>query len=458
MGNLSVFANHLDISGNIAIDGANDIQFDVDGDIQLKGLYIRDLLDLPFGELAYSGDLTVTANQLYTSTYTRFNITNQDLTDGRFEMLQNGSYEAVLSAASELNIQSPNILNSGVIRAPGGVINLTASNQIDLNSGSVLSTSLEGAVVPFGRTEAGDWVYTVNNNGSTFTFVISKPPVKNISLASNDINFNENAVIDISGSGDLAAYEFIPGPNGTVDILNAELFPESYAISYINDTSYVPFDHAESVEFSADSGSEIILLDGINGLPAGRYGLFPARYALLPNFYLITKQEGYTGITESQTVKLSDGSTLVGGRLAIANTSIVDYQSEGYSIISSSEINNFAQYDRTSANSFFSGSDQSVRPADAGTVSLAALTNLTFLGSLNASAAAGGIGGLVDIQSDNIAVVESVDTEVDEGFLKLIAGSLSSIGSQSLLLGGTRTQTEDGQTQLNVTSETNKDI
>lgn len=448
-GQLLIQADHLDISGNVAIDGASEVTFDIDGDIQLKGIYQRTLREIPSGTLAYAGELSVIADQLYPSTYSRFNIRNLDLDDGLFKMDSNSPYGAVLSAAGQLNIESAFIENSGVIRAPAGQITLNASEQLDLNDASVLSVSLENAVVPFGRTEAGDWVYTTSDGSSSFTFVFPSLPEKSISLNSDSINFNENATVDISGNGDLLSYEFVPGPNGTNDILDSAVLSNSYAISRINNTSYVPFDHEYSADFNLDPGSQIILLDGVAGLPAGRYALYPARYALLPNFYLVTKQDGYQGITESQTIQLSDGSTLVGGLLAQANTPIVEYQSEGYSIIPNTELSNFAQYDVTSANKFFANKN-STAPTDAGRIGFIATSNLTFLGNLQASSLVGN-GGLVDIQSDNIAIVESNDTDVEDGFLRLVASSLSNTGSQSILIGGSRTNTDSGQ-QLSVAS------
>ncbi len=69
---------------------------------------------------------------------------------------------------------------------------------------------------------------------------------------------------------------------------------------------------------------------------------------------------------------------------------------------------------------------------------------LTLGGTLLGNPAPGGSGSQVDISSQFIEITGSSDEALDTGYLGIDAAALSSLGADSLLIGGTRSMTTDG--------------
>jgi hypothetical protein len=159
-----------------------------------------------------------------------------------------------------------------------------------------------GLTVPFGRGSANEnWLYPLNNQGS-LNVVIDTPPEKRIALNGSAINLQNGAKIDLSGGGDLYAYEFISGPGGSNDVLDPSssgYAAGSYAVIPGVSNILTPYD---PLEFSA-AGLQVgqsVYLSGGNGLAAGTYTLLPAHYALLPGAYLVTPRAGTDDLAAGQ--------------------------------------------------------------------------------------------------------------------------------------------------------------
>ena len=133
---------------------------------------------------------------------------------GHPQISGNGAAAApVLSAAGKLRFAADEIVQSGAVRAPLGQIEFIARDSLTLAAGSVTSTSADGQLLPFGRVVGGtSWTY---ESVPGLTPDIQAPPEKRIRLEGEAISVADGALVDLSGGGDLYAYEFLPGPGGS---------------------------------------------------------------------------------------------------------------------------------------------------------------------------------------------------------------------------------------------------
>src|SRR6202011_4613446 len=99
-------------------------------------------------------------------------------------------------------------------------------------------------------------------------------------------------------------------------------------------------------------GASVHLADG-NGLAAGTYALLPARYALLPGAYLVRPVAGYANLSAGQQVQQLDGSVIVSGYRTYGGTGLTDTQTSGWDVALGTYALQEAQYNLTTANSFF---------------------------------------------------------------------------------------------------------
>ncbi|MEI9896969.1 MAG: hypothetical protein WDN28_24695 [Chthoniobacter sp.] len=161
-------------------------------------------------------------------------------------------------------------------------------------------------VVPYGVLASGtSWIDPSGMNITT-----SGPPAKSIHLSSQKLVTKPGSMIDISGGGNLYAYNWVTGQGGTQDILASD---SSFAVipgyqadfapyaafnqSVAAQTTFDPnFDSAEdrpNPGFTNQTklrAGDRVYLGGSDGLAAGYYTLLPARYALLPGAVLVTPQ------------------------------------------------------------------------------------------------------------------------------------------------------------------------
>ena len=459
-GSFEVRANLVDFIGSLGLGGFSSTTIDSSGDIRFIGVESSGPTPLPIsGTLVAQGSLVLQADQLYPTTLTQYGVLVSGApNDGNSISILPGSSAggAVLSAGGQLTLQADTIQQGGVLRAPFGSLILDAP-QITLAPGSVTSTSGGGETVPFGSTQAGvDWVYPLPQ-GQFAVYTQSGPPAKSVQLIGNSIIVAKGATIDLSGGGDLQAIEFVPGVGGTVDVLSNTntLSPGQFAIVPELSLQYAPYDPQLQAGFPYAAGSSVVLAGG-GGIPAGTYAILPASYALLPGAYLVKPVAGFTDIAPGQSFSQADGSTIIAGQFAVANTSIVAYRTEGFDIRPGSAVENLAQYTLTSANTFFSALAQSAGtpppplPMDAGQLQFTAGQQLEFLGTLAVAPAPGGRGAQVDISADQIEVTNG-SAAVAPGTVVLQAAQLDSLGAQSLLIGGTRS-VSDGTTQVATTA------
>ncbi|XHR29296.1 MAG: filamentous hemagglutinin N-terminal domain-containing protein [Chthoniobacteraceae bacterium] len=461
------------------------------GDLTLRDIgqanFIADDGDIRgSGTLDVAGDIYLRAGQIYPPSETSFTIIAYDHggVKGSVTIAGSGTRPVPLSAGGEINIYASIINQGGVLRAPDGTIHigwngegdapvdvvtglsvdpisgasLPVCETVTLLAGSITSVSADGQTIPYGTVTSDDtWI---DPSGTDITN--SGPTAKTVSISGESIDAKSGAVVDLSGGGDLYAYQFVAGNGGSTDVLlssNSFAIVPANKLGYAATTSY----NTSSSYYSSDSGytnsslkvGETIYLSGCDGLPAGYYTLMPARYALLSGAYLVTIKSG----TPVETaVKCSDGSYVVSGYYSNTYSTSSDsgkiYAS--FEVASSSVVRNRSSYTDYSGDDFFSGvaEDNSTTvprlARDAGTLVISALNSLTWSGSITASVSSGGRGSQVDISSDNDILISGESVSVSAGTLLLTTSVLNAIDADSILIGGIR----DTSGNVSVTAET----
>src|SRR5262249_39725943 len=207
------------------------------------------------------------------------------------------------------------------------------ANTIDLAPGSLTSTSADGLSIPFGTTQGGfDWVYPLLGFRSVVYGTDGlAPPAQHVVLSGASVGVRKGAVVDVSGGGDLQAYEWIPGVGGTKDVLSQNVRPGQFAILPALDAGVAPFDPNASSGSGLQVGASVYL-SGVPGLPSGNYILLPARYALLPGAFLVSAAGSqYQDIAPGQLYPAQGGGWITSGYLTVAGTGLGATRTSGFS-------------------------------------------------------------------------------------------------------------------------------
>ena len=482
-------ASLVDLIGDTRLDGFASTDVNSQGDIRLRGLLDEfttgNTNPVQSGFYA-AGALTLKADQVYPTTLSQFILSSRDIQLSAGTGAQQTRYGAITilpgdtsapspasSVFSALTLQASAIEQDGVLKAPLGSISMQATprfvtdpgtgaqtqvagtGQLTLNG--VTSTAADQQETLFGNTVAGtEWLY--DTNIQIYNSKIVPPqfnPAHQISLQGDQVNVSPQAVVDISGGGSALGYEFLPGPGGSQDVLTAGVAQaeNTYAILPWLKDGYAPYDTQISSGWNLNPGDSVDLLAGAAGLAPGQYALLPARYAMLPGAYLVTAVSGYQDIQTGQRASLVDGTSVVPGRFSVANTNIHDARTSGFAIRPGSFALQESEYQQTLFSDFLIKQTALDNvplprlPGDAGTLTVNADQAITLQGTLKGDAAKGGRGANVDIVASDISVVNNASDNA-EG-VKVVAGDLSRLGAESILIGGTRTD-QGGATDISV--------
>ncbi len=459
-GSLSVTAQEIALSGYTALQGVQDMTLASSGDVQLEPLSGAELT----GELSLEGNLTIDAARVYPATFASYTINDPSgtvqIAPPPGETTASQSPMIPLSAGGALTIDAENIASSGTLLAPFGQIALNATNSLDLQSGSITSVSADGAVLPYGQTTLGEaeWIY----QAGSATIPVTGVPTKQVTLSAPEVTVASGATIDVSGGGDLTAYEWVPGLGGSVDALGQANASAAglYAVLPSTAGQYAAYDLQEFTGSNASVG-ESVYLSGVEGLPAGTYALLPARYALLPGAYLIEVEPSYQSLTPGVIGALADDTPVVAGYLTFGDTGLRSASGyTGFAVWPGSYSQSLAQYDISYASSFFgsgAGAGESVTlPADAGSLTVAVGSALYMDGNVNTTAGAGGSAGTIDIYttgpSDITVTADNSQTSSDGG-ISIGAPVIQSWNAGDLILGGELApQSAGGSTSIDVTA------
>jgi len=454
-GTLTVAAQQLILQGGFAIDGTANARLTSQGDVQLQGT--ASTIGPEAGQLNIVGNLTIAAARVYPDTYTTYGITAAAPDVGAPATITIGQTAASpgspLSGGGTVSLTADNLAIGGTLLAPFGTINLTANDALSLSNGSLVSVSGAGLIVPYGQTQEGgaQWVYETSAATNTITGV----PVKQVSLTAPNITVAPKATVNLTGGGDLSAYEWVPGTGGTTDALApsglAGNVPGLYAILPTAAGQAAPYDPQNSGSIGP---MQTVYLSGGAGVAAGYYALLPARYALEPGALLIQVESGYTSASGGQIGALANGTPVVAGYFSSGTTGLHTGTTgyEGFAIYPSGYGQQLAAYTISDASTYFgaqasaAGTGPVPLPADAGTLTLevaqsasATITNsLDLQGSVLTAAASGGRGATVNISAPDLEIIGGSDTAA-AGAIAVSGSVLQGWGASSLTLGGIAT-------------------
>ncbi len=461
-GILTAHSGWMEMIGAVKLNGFQQLNFNSDHDIQLRGVNTEtnsQKLQSDFvGELVTAADINLRAERIYPSTLSTYQLTIANNPAGTLVIAGHSREQPLpLSAGGALSLNAAHIRQGGRLMAPLGKITLNASDSLVLEEGSLTSVSAQGLTIPFGVTDAGlDWLYPIDPDNNKI--VVQAVPEKQIILKGKAIDLAEGSLIDLSGGGDLYAYEFVPGIGGSSDYLQpgSQSNQNSFAIIPGLRAGLAPYDHFQNRDSSFERG-ELVFLRGGNGLAAGFYTKLPAHYALLPGAYLVTPVEN--SLDQGLTTATLDNRVIMPGYSAIAGTSIRDARNSGFRVETGVQVRQHTQYIESTADSFFTARAKTEETAvpmlarDGGLISILAQTRL----ALNARFAVNsqsGSGASMDVAADRISVVNNLSASQNSGVLEILASDLSALNIDSLLLGAGRSARNDkGITHINVIAE-----
>jgi filamentous hemagglutinin len=443
-GSLTLNANQIYIDGLVASSGVNRTTLRAQRDIHGQGELTKVLgqsTATPAGFTA-NGELNLIARQIYPDSGAALNFTATG-TDSQINVSSSGLAPSnVLSGGGVLTLQADRIVQAGVLKAPFGQINLIGAQSVTLANGSLTSVSGSGLNVPYGVTTSSGALY------NPISGVSQQPLEKAINIESPDHNvvMSSGATLDVSGGGELFAYEWISGGvGGTQDILAQ---PNTYAlIPTMGGSEYAAADRLYSGSSAGVDVGQTIYITGVAGVPTGTYTLLPARYALVPGAFIVQRSDA--SLVRGQTTTMQDGSMLTTGYMADLNTGAKDSQWSTFRVIDGSVLRPAegavskapSQYVITNASDYFNdplntGGVDVKNTQDAGKLTLSA-QQLTLDATVVANKITGADGLVVDISANNIRVVNQVDG-ADHTSLQLQASKLNGLNADSILLGGTR--------------------
>ncbi|HVN44296.1 MAG TPA: filamentous hemagglutinin family protein [Steroidobacteraceae bacterium] len=461
-GNASVTfsGQRVDLTGNLAFQGVGAATIASSGTLQLLGSSAVGAATNS-GSLTTAGDLTLGAAQVVPGTGVAFTI-NANLGAGntvRFEQ-EGVSSGTPLSAAGSLTVNAADITQAGTILAPFGEITLNASQSLTLAAGSMTSVSGAGALVPYGLVQNGTaWLYGLTQDSAT---ALTGVPARQITLNAPTTHIAQGSTINVSGGGDLYAWQWTPGTGGTTDALAGGQTPGLYAVIPGLGSKFAPYDPL-MYEGSTLSPGQSIYLSGGGGLAAGVYTLLPARYGLLPGSFLIEAVSGYPNLQPGTQFRLPNGGTVVAGRTTFADTGLGATQYSAYAVLPGGPAapagstapggygHQLADYQDWLASNFFAPSSSStsastptntsppVLPADAGTLVVSVTDALDALGTVLGKGASGGRNAQIFLSAPQIEIDPSVVASHQTGTVHLSTGVLDSWNAGSLVIGATQT-------------------
>lgn len=357
------------------------------------------------------------------------------------------------SAFGQLSFDGGIIQQGGVVRAPFGLLTFGIDQNVLQNlsflPGSLTSVSGEGLLMPYGGTidgltyqYNGKTVELIGVGGSSGLSVLTM----GISLKSPRVDVQPDAVLDLSGGGELTGAGFISGRGGSTDARYNPLVQNAvdgrftlpglstnpvYAIVPGNASAYAPL-AGESGVRDPVIGQRITLDVGVPGLPAGTYTLMPASYALLPGAFRVELNGLASAGTLSKSLAMRNGSWATSGRLSIANTGIADPLSSQLIVTSGDVLRRYSQYNETGyaafakADAALKGVPRPMIEADGKTLLLAFVEGasadpsqtFSFKGQADFTPGKDGLGGAVGVinNSGNLEVL-AVGQAATQGFV-----------------------------------------
>ena len=474
-------------TGSFKNAGGNDVQVQRRGFDQVSLTSqgdLRFLAGIPNGagssnpttQLITAGDLHLNAAQLYPETGSIAAVSagagdtlgTRLLTIGRTTQ---AIPQLPYSAFGSLTLLAPIIEQGGVVRAPLGLIQLGngSTKRVELLPDSLTSVSGNGLVMPYGGTSDGQtYLYNGQNVALYGQTGLNNGRGIGVIMGGQSIVVSADAVLDLSGGGDLLGAGFVSGrggstdarynplvqvnPNGTFTLPGLATNP-IYAIVPGVQQVYAP-SAGKSGAQDPLLGQQITIGAGVPGLAPGTYTLLPSTYALLPGAFRV-ELNGLAGVgTGTGAQAMRNGSWSTAGQLSIANTGIRNSVANQVILTSASVLRTYSQYNETSYSQFAIadaarlGVPRPMIEADAKSLQLnlaqgASGSAFSFDGIGRFGAAQGGHAGTVGVISNGAIEVVPAGEPASTAFVGVTVDdrSLNALGAASLMIGGMPTIT-----------------
>ncbi|MGL3823098.1 filamentous haemagglutinin family protein [Sphingopyxis sp. R3-92] len=474
-------AHGTDLSTGAAVDRRGFSMVDVTsrGDLRLlAGTPGGGLTTNYTSELSSTGDITITAAQIYPATGAGGQIVAGYMGTGGSQPYRPGSVLTIrrygdslapvpLSAFGNLGLGAETINQGGVVRAPlglitlGSAINRTITHQINLLPGSVTSVSGNGLIMPYGGTVDGI-KYLYDGVDLKIDGVGGTDEGRGIDVQTARLNVQEGAVLDLSGGGDLLGAGFVSGRGGSVDILQTGLANSrpGYAPGWNGDAVYaiVPSVTTGYAPVAPDAGhgdpaigQQITVPEGVPGLAAGTYTLMPSTYALLPGAFRVEIGPDLpNGPLAGGANSIGNGSYLSSGILGFANTGIRNALPAQIILTSANAVRAHSSYNEMGYNAFVTadatrlGIPRGMLTSDASTLDLQFVRHpagttglaLTMAGEvrLDAQVKSEGYAGAVQVRGIDEVVAAGSTATLGLAGASVDAGALSALKAPRLVL------------------------
>jgi filamentous hemagglutinin family protein len=432
------------------------------------------------------GNFTFTAVQLYPATGTQatveagfvFNFSNVlpfvPKTSISIYRINNADPEVPRSISGQLTLEAQTINQDGIVRAPLGSLTFGLNGtgftkKVNFLPGSITSVSAEGLTIPYGGTTDGVNYFV---NGQTFSMgpVVGAAGanISGIELQGLSVSVAKDALLDLSGGGNLFGEGFISGRGGSLDVLSTALANQnpSNTFSASRNTvyalvpgvqTYAPSVVDTNTGFTGNTpsvGQQITVPAGVPGLPAGTYTLMPSNYALLPGAFRV-ELSGRGNVNQPSVLALQNGSYEVNVNAGIANTSTESALPVEAIITPASVVETYSQYDLETYNAVAISQAQKFNqprprlPTDASTLTLNltaplhGMSQLSFDGIADFSPGTGGYSGNLAVLGAPSSAGGNVQIEIlgpnsnpIKDWISLRASALDAVGAPNVYIGG----------------------
>ncbi|WP_413458380.1 filamentous haemagglutinin family protein [Herbaspirillum huttiense] len=456
-------------NSSISIDRRGFDQVDIvsRGDLRLLGgMSGRGLAGTTTTELASSGDLSITAAQIYPATGADAQIVAGYGSGRTLELHRYADLDpaAPFSVFGRLALSGDIVRQGGIVRAPLGQLLLGAdaagayyrhSSLVELLAGSITSISAAGLVLPYGGTIDG---LTYGYNGAT----VSQKAIgaSNITFSGDRLAGREGSLLDLSGGGTLTGAGFISGRGGSVDILRTPLVNANPTFNFSQAGSAVyailPDASPDYAPVAPDAGAgnpmvgqQITLKQDMGALKAGTYTLLPSTFAMLPGAYRI--EIGAAGAPGGVAVT-GNGSYAGSAWLGVARTGILASLPSRVVVTPGAQLRKHSTYNETGYDAFViadavrQGGMRGELAADAHRLVLdfanvrptGGQSMLSFEGQARFQRAdRSAFGGTLEVVSEGIEVLGAASAPTPGfAYASLRADDLNAFGASRMILGG----------------------
>ncbi|VFR77593.1 Filamentous haemagglutinin family outer membrane protein associated with VreARI signalling system [plant metagenome] len=468
-------------SGTVTVDraGFESVLFESSGDIRFLKASRSEATAMT--SVDAGGDIVLRAAQVYPTTHAKAQVRAGYIEDGtyradgslRIEPVGTGSLLPPYSVFGQLTLGAAQVQQGGVVRAPLGSIVLgTRGGQgetdvVALLPGSLTSVSAQGLWIPYGGTLDGltyrygaDEVTFIGAGGAT----ASAQLIRGIELVGKSFSVEPEAILDLSGGGELLGAGFVSGRGGSTDARFNPLVRTAqgggfelpslaenpvYAIVPGSQTHQAPI-APEGGAVSPLVGQQITIGAGVPGLAAGTYTLMPSTYALMPGAFRVEIHQGNPLLAmQAGAHALRNGSWLTQGNVSIAGTGIKSGLLHPVTLTAVDVLRTYSEYNVTSYAEFAKtsalrlGVPNPMLPADSALLMLrlengAPANALKMQGQALFQPAEGGRRGGAIVVSSMLNGIEIVADAATAGFsgVSVSARDLNALQAPTLWVGG----------------------